>query len=52
MPYHKAHWKKGGHKQECARFAAEAKAVAEAAAEATEATEAAKPGAARVAGGV
>ena len=31
VPCHKAHWKTG-HKQECARFAAEAKAAAEAAA--------------------
>ena len=49
VPCHKAHWKRGGHKQECARFAAEAKA-AEEAAEAAKA-EAAKAGAAGGGGG-
>jgi hypothetical protein len=52
-PCHKAHWK-AGHKTECARFAAEAKAaaaVAAVAAEAAEAAAAAKPGAAGGGGG-
>ena len=50
-PCHKAHWK-AGHTQECAQFAAEAKAAAAAvdAAEAA-AAEAAKPGAAGGGGG-
>jgi len=51
VPCHKAHWK-SGHKQECARFAAEAKAAAEAAeAAAAAAAEAAKAGAAGGGGG-
>ena len=48
-PCHKAHWK-AGHKTECARFAAEAKAAA-GAVEAAEAAAAAKPGAAGGGGG-
>jgi len=49
-PCHKAHWK-AGHKQECARFAAEAKAAAEAEeAEAEEAEAAAEAAAAAEAG--
>ena len=51
VPCHKTHWKTGGHKHECARFAAEAKAAEEAAAAEAAAEAAAAAGAGGSGGG-